>query len=77
MTHLVETVLASGMEVVGGTRIALIHKMSVKRPVEKRVRFLLKIACQSDISVKIKAYFNIICFLTAPVKEGIIAAVKT
>lgn len=61
-THLVETVLASGMEVVEGTRIALIHKMSVKRPVEKRVRLLLKIACQSDISVKIKAYFNIFVF---------------
>jgi len=53
MTHLVETVLASGTEAVEGTRIALIHKMSVKRPVEKQVRLLLKIACQSEISVKI------------------------
>lgn len=51
MTRLVETVPASGTEDVEGTRIALIHKMSVRKLVEKQVCLLLKIACQGNFSV--------------------------
>ncbi len=55
MTHLLETVPASGTEDVEGTRIALIHKMSVRRLVEKQVCLLLKkIACKGNFSVRIE-----------------------
>lgn len=80
MTRLVETVPASGTEDVEGTRIALKHKMSVRRLVEKQVCLLWKIPCRHQgLSDKKMSFFNnfFVSFLTVPVKQGIIAAVKT
>lgn len=65
MTRLVETAPASGMEDVEGTRIALKHKMSVRRLVESQVCLPRKIACLGDqgLSDKKMSFFNFFCFV--------------